>query len=257
MADLRKRLHRQFDPLAWSEPGLSPVNQTIMAVVLLSILFAVLGSEPSLKNWSPGFFDFFNLIFAVAFSIEYGVRLWAMGERADYRGIVGRLKYAKTIPSVVDVIATAALWVDVLIGVPGVYGVMLRLVRVLRALTLSRNSRWATAMGLLWRAVVERRTELALSFGMTMIILLVAATLLFAVEGQAQPDAFGSIPRAMWWSLATLTTVGYGDVYPVTAIGKLCAGLAALTSIAVVAMPTGILAAAFSDCFQEIRGEKG
>ena len=112
-------------------------------------------------------------------------------------------------------------------------------------------------MGLLWRAVVERRTELALSFGMTMIILLVAATLLFAVEGQAQPDAFGSIPRAMWWSLATLTTVGYGDVYPVTAIGKLCAGLAALTSIAVVAMPTGILAAAFSDCFQEIRGEKG
>lgn len=227
-----------------------------MAIVLLSILFAVLGSEPSLKELSPSLFATLNAIFAVLFTVEYGVRLWVMGERAEYGGAMGRLRYARTIPSLIDIVATLALWIDVLIGVPGVYGVMLRLVRVLRALTLSRNSRWAVAMGLLWRAVVERRMELTLSFGMTMIILLVAATLLFAVEGAAQPEAFGSIPRAMWWSLATLTTVGYGDVYPITAAGKLCAGVAALTSIAVVAMPTGILAAAFSDCFQEFRKEE-
>lgn len=82
------------------------------------------------------------------------------------------------------------------------------------------------------------------------------STLLYLVEGEAQPDNFGSIPRAMWWSIATLTTVGYGDVYPVTALGKILAGLTAITGIGLIAMPTGILAAAFSDAMQRQR-ERG
>ncbi len=150
-------------------------------------------------------------------------------------------------------VATVALWVDIILGIQGTYGVVLRLVRALRIITLARNSEWADAILLLGTAIRTRRRELILSFGLTLLILLVSATCLFLVEGTTQPEAFGSIPRAMWWAMATLTTVGYGDVYPITAIGKLFAGISAITSIAIVAMPTGIMAAAFSDVFQQLR----
>ena len=96
---------------------------------------------------------------------------------------------------------------------------------------------------------MERRFELVLSFGFASVVLIMCATLLFFVEGSTQPEAFGSIPRAMWWAVATLTTVGYGDVYPITALGQICASISALTSIAIIAMPTGIMAAAFSGAF--------
>ena len=87
------------------------------------------------------------------------------------------------------------------------------------------------------------------------IVLLVASTLMYWAEAGAQPDKFGSIPRAMWWCIVTLTTVGYGDVYPVTLLGKSLAGLVAIAGIGLIAMPTGILAAAFSDVVQRRRAE--
>ena len=253
MSTLRARLYRQLDPLVWPGVGLSPINRVIVSVVLLSVLGAVFQSEPEIRKPFSGTFLLLNALFAGAFTVEYFVRLWAMGESRRYAGVGGRTRYAFTGWSLVDLVATVALWVDVLFGVPGVYGVLLRLGRALRILTLTRNSQWATAIRLLGRAISSRLFELSLSFSFAGIILLISATLLFVAEGQKQPEAFGSIPRAMWWAVATLTTVGYGDVYPITTIGKLFAGIAALTSIAIVAMPTGIMAAAFSDAFQRLR----
>jgi len=89
--------------------------------------------------------------------------------------------------------------------------------------------------------------QLSASMVVTLFLLFLSAILLYFVEGSAQPEAFGSIPRAMWWAMATLTTVGYGDVYPITVMGKICAGIIALISIGVVALPAGIIAANFSD----------
>lgn len=81
--------------------------------------------------------------------------------------------------------------------------------------------------------------------------------LLYWAEADSQPDKFGSIPRSLWWSVVTLTTVGYGDVYPVTPLGKFFSGLVAIAGIGLIAMPTGILAAAFSDAVQRRKGAKG
>ncbi len=253
----RARIYHQMDPLAWDRPGLSGVNWTILTLVLISVIVAIVQSERTVRDVIPDIFDGLTALFAVLFSVEYVVRLWAIGENPIYGGVRGRVRYALTISSVCDLVATLALWVDLLVGVAGVYGVLLRLVRVLRVITLTRQSALGVAIRLLRDAIMERRLELSLSFGLALVVLLISATFLFAVEGEAQPETFGSIPRALWWAVATLTTVGYGDVYPVTAWGQFAAGIVALTSIAIVAMPTGIMAAAFSDAFQRVREATG
>ena len=253
MASLRTKLFTYLDPEAWPEPGLSPLNKAILTVIGLSIVAAILESEPTVKEAFPQSFFALNVFLAIVFLAEYLVRLWAMGEDQRFGGVLGRVRYACTFTSIVDLVVALALWIDIIFGVQGVYGVVLRLVRVLRVFSLARNSDWAAAIFILGRAIRDRRRELCLSLGLAMIIMLASATLLFVVEGPAQPEAFGSIPRAMWWSMATLTTVGYGDVYPITPFGRLLAGISAITSIAIVAMPTGIMAAAVSDTFQQMR----
>ena len=90
----------------------------------------------------------------------------------------------------------------------------------------------------------------------TLAVLLISASVMYVIEGPVQPEAFGSIPRSLWWAIATLTTVGYGDVYPVTALGKFFAGLSAVAGIGLIAMPTGILAAAFSEACNRDEGEQ-
>jgi len=105
-------------------------------------------------------------------------------------------------------------------------------------------------------AVGSRRYELLASAAIALLLMFVSATAMYMVEGETQPENFGSIPRAIWWSMATLTTIGYGDTYPITVIGKIFAGITALASLALVAMPAGILAAAFSEAFQRSKEQK-
>ena len=163
------------------------------------------------------------------------------------------MRYVKTYSSVLDIIATAAIWLDIILGVPGTAGVVLRLARALRVITLTRNTRMGIAVRLLRDSILERAMELTLAFLLSILVLLLASVLLYLAEGSAQPEAFGSIPRAMWWAIATLTTVGYGDVYPITVVGRVLAGFTALSAIALVSMPAGIMAAAFSKTFQELK----
>jgi len=253
VTQLRKLLYRQLDPAVWDGEGLSTVNRAVLTVVFLSILAVVVESEPSIGNQHPIPFYLLNILFAALYTGEYVVRLWAMGASERYQGSLGTVKFALTPSSVIDLGATILLWLDVLFGFPGAFGVMARLVRVLRMLTLTRNSGMGRAIRLMGSAIRSRATELLMSFGLAGLVLLISSAILYAVEGQAQPDAFGSIPRAMWWGIGTLTTVAYGDVYPLTTVGKVLAGVVAVTSIAIVAMPTGIMAAAFSNAFQDYR----
>jgi len=253
MNSLRARIYHQMNPMDWEGPGMSPVNSTVLTLVIASVVIAVLQSEPVMDSSVPTLFFLPNGTFAAIFTIEYGVRIWAMGVDPRYRGLSGAIRYSRSVVSLLDIVATLARWIDALFGVPGMYGVMLRLARALRILSLMQNSRMGTAIRLLRRAVRDRTMELSLSFLLAFVVLVVAATFLFLAEGEVQPEAFGSILRAMWWAMATLTTVGYGDVYLVTILGKFLAGLVAMTSIAIIAIPTGIMAAAFSDAFQELK----
>lgn len=125
--------------------------------------------------------------------------------------------------------------------------VFLRLFRLFRMFRIVKLIRTNKPLILFAESIKSSWPQLSASLVVTLFLLFLSAILLYFVEGGVQPEAFGSIPRAMWWAMATLTTVGYGDVYPITVMGKICAGIISLISIGIVALPAGIIAANFSE----------
>ncbi|MBL4613704.1 MAG: ion transporter [Magnetovibrio sp.] len=246
---LRSRLHHQINPALWHGSGLSPLNKVIVLCIFLAVIMAIAETEPAVRTlpWFSTLTTITDRIFSFVFTAELMLRFWVIGEAAKFRGMTGRVKYLFTPATLIDIAALIPFYITV--GADGSF--MLRLFRFLRILTLAKLGRYSKAFRLLINALNHRRHELFISVGFAGVVLLFSATCLFVLEGPQQPEAFGSIPRALWWSVATLTTVGYGDVYPVTVLGRLFGGITAFTGIAIIAMPTGIIAAALSDAFQE------
>lgn len=252
--DLRRRLHVALDPRARSAQGLSPLNAALAVLILFATGLAIAETEPSLTPAFGAAFGAAELSLGALFSLEYGLRLWAAPERdpaaAAWRE---RLRFVLSPAGVADLIAVLAS----ISVVGGSSALVLRLVRLGRILRLSKLGRMSRAFDHLVEAVSSRRDELLLSLAAGLTLMLIAATALYLAEGTVQPEKFGSIPRALWWSMATMTTIGYGDVYPITPLGKLLASMTAIFSIGLIAMPTGILAAAFSDAVQRRRRALG
>lgn len=249
---VRQRVFLHLEPRAWPRKGLSAANKIVCSLIVASSMIAILETEAAIVSGYEGLFWALEAMFYAVFAVEYALRVWASSEDERYGpGLTGRLRYMASPAALLDL---AAL-LPVLTMFGGSDAFLLRLFRLLRILRLARLGRFSDAMAQIGGAVRARRYELALSLGIAVLLLVVSSTLLYLVEADVQPDAFGSIPRAMWWSVATLTTVGYGDVFPVTAVGRLLAAATAVTGIGLIAMPAGILAAAFSDAIQQRRNE--
>ena len=231
--------------IALHSPGsrrLSWPQRLSASVILLSACFSVLTTEPAFAAWLGSTTSVVEFALAAFFVTEYGIRLWAIGADSRYKGAAGRVRYALTPFALLDLISIIPYFVGL-----GTQSFLFRLLRLFRLLALSRLVRYSAAMRLVLRSIYERRHELAFTLSLAGLMILVSASVLYSVEADAQPEAFGSIPRALWWSVSTLTTVGYGDVVPTTALGRLFAALTALSGIGLIAMPTGILSAAFSE----------
>jgi voltage-gated potassium channel len=248
---LRHQVYEALEPHAREDQGLSLVNKILVVCIIVASAFAILETEPAVFNGRTQLFRTAELFFGVIFSVEYLARLWIAPDNpqwAKYR--FPRLRYAVSLPAVIDFLAIVPTLAS--LG-PSGGSILLRFFRILRILRLAKLGRMSHALQDLGSAVHERRHELLLTVGIAGFVLLVASTLMYWAEADAQPDKFGSIPRSMWWCIVTLTTVGYGDTYPVTVLGKFLSGLVAIAGIGLIAMPTGILAAAFSDVVQRRR----
>ena len=252
MADgLRQRVYQELEPHARAAHGLSWTNRFLVACIIVASACAILETEPTLVTAGNRGFRLAELVFGTVFSIEYLLRLWIAPcnpQWAAYR--FPRLRYAFSAAAIVDFLAIVPTLFS--LG-PGGGSVLLRFFRILRILRLAKLGRMSHAWHDLATAISERKHELFLAVAIAGFVMLVASTLMYWAEADAQPDKFGSIPRAMWWCIVTLTTVGYGDTYPVTVLGKMLSGLVAIAGIGLIAMPTGILASAFSDVVQRRR----
>ncbi len=246
MASISQKLYRQLSVTAYPEEGLSPLNKLVAVIIIASIIIVTLSTEPTIYEPWKNQIIVADMAIGVLFAIEYIMRLWVAGEDPEYKGFVGRIKYAFTLRALLDLIAVLPFF----LGFVGGDIFLLRLFRLVRIYTLAKLGDFSIAMKHIKDAVSERYMELFLAFMLAMIVLLISSTIMFLVEGPVQPEKFGSIPRALWWGIATLTTIGYGDIYPKSALGKFCCSLTCLAAIGLIAMPTGIMAAAFSDAFQ-------
>jgi voltage-gated potassium channel len=244
---LRRRVYEQLEPKARGAGGLSATNRILVALILVASLAAILETEPLVSTGRELLFRVLELAFAGLFLLEYAARLWTAVENPRFReSAVPRLRYVVTPAALCDLIAI----VPALLAFGAGGTILLRFVRVLRILRLAKLGRMSSAWRHVSEAIHSRRYELALTLGIAGVATLAAATALYWAEGDAQPDKFGSIPRCLWWAVVTLTTVGYGDVFPETPAGKVIAGVVAVIGIGVIALPTGIFAAAFSDAIQ-------
>lgn len=250
MLRLRKQVYRQLEPGAWGKKGLSPSNYLVIIAVLSSVLLAVLETEPTLyeplKNWFEGA----EKILTVMFTAEYGARFWSAPEQTGTSSPARkRLDFTFSLAGIFDLAVVVASWLPFFTANLA----LLRIVRIARIARLAKLGRFSRAADHLHYAVTTRAYELLLALSLAVVLLIIGATTLYWAEGDIQPDKFGSIPRALWWSVVTLTTVGYGDVSPITPLGKVIAGLVAVAGIGLVALPTGILAAGFSEAVQRDR----
>ena len=247
----RQRLYRQMEPSARDKSGLSPVNALIVCLVLLSLVTLALETEPSLTPaWQTGISYFNHLILAV-FALEYLIRLWVVGEDPRYRGMRGRLRYMLTPYALADLIAflPELLW---LVLSQGQSEEVLMVLRLLRLARLMKIARFVPAFDVLGAALQRAGGQLLTTLAVALALVYISAVALYFIEGVGQGrEEFASIPRAIWWAVATLTTVGYGDVFPITTLGRIAAAIIALAGIGVVALPAGVFASAFSDELRE------
>lgn len=240
-------LHAQLDPRARSR-GVSPLNLILAICILAAVASGVAETEPLISHGAERWFGLAELSFAYLFALEYAARFWTAAEVDTSRPWRARLRWALSPWAILDLLAFAPA---LLAPVGPTY--LLRLVRLARILRLAKLGRFSRAWTFLADAIAGRRYELMLTFAAGVFVLLTSATLLYLVEGPGQPDKFGSIPRSLWWSVVTLTTIGYGDVYPLTAVGKALTAVTAVIGVGLIATPAGILAAAFSDGLQKQR----
>jgi len=229
---------------------LSPLNMLVVGVILLGVTSSILETEPVLvRRWGAAF-DVIGRLVTALFAAEYVARFWAAAERAGPDSATAkRLGFAFSLAGLLDLVVVASALAPLV--VPNL--AILRFARIASLLLLAKLGGFSRAAHHLHFAVASRRYELMLALSLALILLIMGASALYWADGGVQPEKFGSIPRALWWAAVTLTTIGYGDVSPVTPLGKVIATLVAVAGIGLVALPTGILAAGFSEAVQRDR----
>lgn len=240
---VRKNVYKLFAPNLGGRTGYF-TDWFIMILIAANVAAVMLETVDTLQASYGSFFYWFEIFSVVVFTIEYIARIWSAVEDPNYQGpISGRVEFASRPLLIVDLLAIAPFYLSA-IGVTTDLRFLraLRLVRLLRLLKLARYSDSMQAMGAVLR---RKKPDLLIALFANILLLIVASSVMFFIEHPHQPEAFPSIPETMWWGVVTLTTVGYGDVHPVTPLGQFVGAIVAILGIGLFALPASILASGF------------
>ena len=226
------------------------VDRFIMALIVLNVGAVLVETVEEISAPLSHYFRAFEIFSVVVFTAEYLLRLWSCTSDPRYAGrLRGRLRYATSPMALVDLLAIMPFYLEF-------FAVDLRFVRSLRLFRLFRAfklARYSASMRTLGNVLRSKREELLVTLFVVLIMLVFASSAMYYAEHDAQPDKFASIPGSMWWGVATLTTVGYGDVFPITPVGKVLGAMIAVLGVGLFALPTGILASGFAEEIQRTK----
>ena len=256
MAIYRKMKKTIFDIIQPAEQG--DIYSKLFDVFIMTLIFASIASVFIMTfDVSPRVIKFLNRFewwALIVFSVEYLLRIWTADmlypELSPWRA---RLKYVCSGMAIIDLAAILPFYLPIFMTIKPEVIRSLRLVRLLRLFKLSR---YTNAVGSIWSVFRNKIQEIVVSVVFVVMVLIIASLLIYYAEHDAQPDKFANAFSGVWWAVATLTTVGYGDIYPVTGMGRFLGGIIALTGIGLVAVPTGIISAGFVELLEKKRGNK-
>ena len=239
---LRKFVYDKLERTVKSDPIGKVVDVFLVVLITINIVAVVLETVDSIHARYEQVFTAIEIFSVGVFSIEYLVRLWTCVENREFnRYSRPRLQYVFSPMAIIDLMAILPFYLSFFVTFD------LRFLRVLRLLRVFKLTRYSSAMSMLLDVFREEASAFFAGFFILMVLLILAASGAYLAEHDAQPDKFGSIPQAMWWAMATLTTVGYGDVTPITATGQLFGALVTVVGVGMAALPAGILASGLAD----------
>ena len=221
------------------------VDLCLIGLIFVNVLAVILESVEQIHARFSTTFYVIETVSLVIFSFEYLLRVWSIVDnpfRPEYRhAIWGRLKFMRSPMALIDFIAIAPFWLSL------IFPMDLRFLRVVRLLRVLKLTRYSAAMNLLFDVVREEARVIGAAMFAVFLMLILAASATWLAENQAQPEVFANIPQAMWWAIVTVTTVGYGDMVPITPLGKVLGSMLGFIGVAMVALPAGIMASGFSN----------
>lgn len=241
---LRKRTAEVLEPEFNTDRISRIVNISLILLISLNVLAITLESVEAIHARYRLIFRAFEVFSVGVFTVEYLARLWCsidLGDARDRSPVVGRLKYMLSPLALVDLIAILPFYLSLYLTMD------LRFLRGLRLLRLFKLTRYSPALNALLDVMRKESEALLAAFVVLLILLMISAGGIYVLEHDVQPDTFGSIPGAMWWAIVTLTTLGYGDVVPITTGGRILGGLIGVLGVGMIALPAAIMASGFAD----------
>ena len=243
-------LHPELGDTKWDKI----VNGFIIILIILNVTAVILETVPSIHDPHTEFFRIFDLVSVIIFTIEYLLRVWSCNHDPRYgHSVHGRLRYMVTTDALIDLLAILPFYVHVFIGLDLR---VLRIFRLLRFLRLFRLTAYMRSARMVKNVFKTRANELMLSLVLILFLIIIASCLLYFAEHRAQPAVFSSIPATLWWAVVTVTSVGYGDMVPITVLGKTLTGIISLSGLAVFALPAGIITSGFLEEMRKIKKPK-
>jgi voltage-gated potassium channel len=241
---LRKQVFHLLDPAHTGQQAARVIEFVLLILIFLNIVAIILESVGSVSQRFGNFFKFLEVFSVIVFSIEYVLRAWTSVEDARYRNRYwGRLRYMSSTLAIIDLLSIIPFYLAFL----PIDLRFLRIIRLFRLFRLLKIVRYLKALKIIQAVLKERKEQIYLSVMFVLFLLVVVSTLMFYVENEAQPDVFSSIPASMWWGIETLTTVGYGDMLPITTFGRILGGMISVLGIGLFALPAGILSSGLTE----------
>ena len=246
---IKERLYKILEIAPVGDTVSKSFDIFIMTLIIFNVITVILATVERVDSQYQYYFRIFEIFSVTIFTIEYLLRLWTCTINKNFRNsVTGRIKYTLTPFAIIDLLAILPFYLPMIIPLDLRF---IRAVRLFRLFRLFKMGRYSKAIFILKKVLKEKKEELVLVIFVVFLLLIIFSSLMYFIEKEAQPEAFSSIPEAMWWGIITLTTVGYGDVYPITPLGKILGALIAFLGIGMFALPAGILGSGLVEVVRE------